>query len=498
MTTYSQPMPVVLVGMYRYQNFAVRMLHALLENIEGIQPSTIFFKNFYMNSTKKTTSIEESLFREQIIELNPRIVGLCVYSPHVSTARRLTRIVKENSSAVVVWGGIHPTLSPQMCIKEADIICIGEGEGAFQDLVISLRDGQAYRNIENLWINHDGHVIQNSMRPLIQDLDAIPAAAYGRDSFYFIGSNEISKDDPTILDPILAIMPARGCPFSCSYCVNSLLRPMYRHLGRYTRRRSVGNVIAELKTILALPGQKKEMVEFHDENFGTDESWLNEFERRYPQEIGLPFKVQYNPTLIEAATIGRLVNCGLHRVKFGIEAGTDYIRNQVFGRPGKNSEILALARETSKYKVRIRYDMILDNPYDTEESLKSTLDFLLRLPRPLRFNLYSLQYFPGYPLTQKALEDGHIVEEDVSLDRLQRRMARNWAFVPKLFPFTRKQILQNIIWLFAYGHTNAGMVRQAVFNDSWSSYLGFFYLNFQAVWLGKLKQLKRLMYRKKY
>jgi hypothetical protein len=39
------PITVVLVALYRYQNFPIRILHSLLEKINGIEPHTIFFKN---------------------------------------------------------------------------------------------------------------------------------------------------------------------------------------------------------------------------------------------------------------------------------------------------------------------------------------------------------------------------------------------------------------------------------------------------------------------
>ncbi|UCF55153.1 MAG: radical SAM protein, partial [Bradyrhizobium sp.] len=258
-------------------------------------------------------------------------------------------------------------------------------------------------------------------------------------------------------------------------------RPMYKDLGRFSRRRSVPNVIAEMKEILAIPEKQKKLVEFQDENFGTEESWLSEFETLYPKEIGLPFKVQYNPTLLKSSTIGRLKECGLYRLKFGIEAGTDHIRNQVFSRPGKSSQMIKLAHEIAKHDVKVRYDLILDIPYDTEESLKETINFLLQLPQPLHFNLYSLQYFPGYPITQKAIADGHISEDDAALDRLQERMARNWGFAPKLFPLTKKQILQNIIWLIAYGYTGGGMVQRAVFKNSLAAKLKLTYLYLKSI-----------------
>lgn len=47
------------------------------------------------------------------------MVGFSIYSPYVHVARRLTKIVKENSFASVMWGGIHPTKDE--CRKEVEI-----------------------------------------------------------------------------------------------------------------------------------------------------------------------------------------------------------------------------------------------------------------------------------------------------------------------------------------------------------------------------------------
>ena len=494
MNLITQPTTTALIALYRYQNYAVRIMHALLEDIDGIDPHSIFFKNLYTNAVRRPSSVEENLFIELIRELNPDIVGLCVYTPYFSIASRLTKLIKNNSSAVVVWGGIHPTLYPESCLKDADILCLGEGEEALENLVMSIRDGKDYHRVENLWTKRNGTVIKNRMRPLTRNLDTIPFPAYARDSFYFIGSNKVTTDDPTLQDPILAVLPARGCPFKCSYCVNSLLRPMYKTLGPFCRRRSVQNVIAEMQSILAIPGNKKEIVEFHDENFGTDNSWLDEFETLYSEKIGLPFKVQYNPRLISGKMIGRLAKCGLYRVKFGIEAGSDHIRNQVFKRPGKNKELLKLAHKIAKHGVKIRYDLIIDNPYDTEQTLKETIALLLKLPKPLRFNLYSLHFFPDYPLTLEAIKDGFITEAETDFTVLQKTMAANWAYVPKLFPFTKKQMLQNIIWLIVCGRANERSVKQALFNDNTlKSRFNLICLNLKSVFWGKINRVKRRM-----
>ena len=480
-----QNITVVLVALYRYINFPLRIMHPLLENIDGVKPYTIFFKNHDANLFKVPSATEEDLFVKQIIDLKPNLVGISVLSPYVPIAKKLTKLVRDNSSALVIWGGVHPTISPESCIKEADMICIGEGEGAITELVTDLRDGKDYFNTENLWINNGSNIVKNPMRALIQDLDSLPFPSYGNDSFYFIDSNRITRNDPTLLDSYVWVQSSRGCPFACSYCVNSLLRPLFKNLGHYTRRRSVNNIIREIKEKLDLFGHIKDYVFFVDEVFGNDESWLNEFETIYKKEIGLPFFVEYNPKFINSTILEKLFNAGVETIDLGIQTGSDYIRNRIFHRAGKNNEIINLASEISNYGIKIKYDLIIDNPYENEESLKNTISVLLQLPKPLFFNLHALQYFPDYPFTNKAIEEGHIKIEDASVDSLMERTTKNWGFVPRL-TFKKKQMLENIIWLFVSGHVKDRTVKYAVFNDSIGSKICFIYLNIKSTVLGKI------------
>jgi radical SAM superfamily enzyme YgiQ (UPF0313 family) len=461
-------------------------MHPLLEDIEGIKPYTIFLKNCETNMFNYPTDKEKELFVKTIIDLNPTIVGFSVLSPFVPIARQLTKLIKGNCASLVIWGGVHPTISPEDCINEVDVLCMGEGEGAVAELAIHLRDRKPYQSIKNLWVRDGNNIIKNPMRPLRQDLDSLPFPSYGNDSYYFIDSNKITKKDPLLSDNYFWVQASRGCPYTCSYCVNSILRPLFKELGHYTRRRSVDNIVNEIKTNLSLYRNVYDYVFFVDEVFGTEESWLNEFELKYKKEVGLPFYVEYNPKIINSMMLSKLVNAGLNTINFGIQTGSDDIRNKIFHRPGKNNEIFNLIKEITKFSVKIKYDLIIDNPYDTEDSLKNTIDFLLQLPKPLFFNLYSLQYFPGYPLTKKAIEDKYIRPEDANVDYLLERTAKSWAFVPRLFPFTKKQVFQNVIWLIVWNHAKENIVKYSVFGDSFFSKLCLAYLNLKAVVLGKI------------
>ena len=65
---------VVFVALYRYQNFAIRILHSILENIKGVKTHTIFFKHVDTNTFDPPSEKEMELFAETISELKPDLV----------------------------------------------------------------------------------------------------------------------------------------------------------------------------------------------------------------------------------------------------------------------------------------------------------------------------------------------------------------------------------------------------------------------------------------
>jgi len=477
---------IVFVSLYMNRNYNVRVLHPLVESIKGVKPYSVFLKNCEVNVFEYPTETELELFLSTIKDLKPSIVSFTVMSPYALTARKITRLVKQqNPDTIIIWGGIHPTIYPDGCIDDADIVCIGEGEGALTDLLTNIRDGNPYNSISNLWIRLGNTIIKNSLRPLIQDLDALPFPLYGSKSYYFIDNNKISQNDPLLEDPYYLIQTSRGCPWNCAYCGNSALKQVYRELGPYTRRKSVRTVIREIKQFLSSTKKNTRFIVFIDEVFAIEKQWLEDFVSQYKKEIKLPFLVEYHPKLLNINIIERLKDAGLDTIIMGIQAGSDYVRNQVYDRPGTNEEIVLLAQEISRRGIKISYDLILDSPYVKEKELKETINLLFQLPKPLIFALYSLQFFPNYPLTRKAINDGYLKKEDAGWEDLIEKTMKNWAYVPKLFPNTKEQKLKNIIWLIALNKTGDNTVKKAVFSDSFLSPLLLNYLHVKSVVLSK-------------
>ena len=483
---------VVIVGLYTYFNVPVRILHPLADRIEGVEAHTIFYKNYDSNIFSLPNEREEELFLETIKNINPKIVAISLLSPYILIAKRLTELIKKHTSAIVLWGGVGPTITPEEHIKLTDMICIGEGENTFEEVVVAVRDGKDYKNIKNLWVKDGQQIIKNPQGPLIQDLDKLPFAEYGNKNMYFIENNKLSKEDPELDHSILYLQSTRGCPYSCSFCIETMYHDIYKGLGKFVRRRSVDSIVEEVNMHLSRPNNRKTRVYFIDEVFGSAPGFIDEFAPRYKKEVGLPFDVLYHPKSLKVRTIEKLVEAGVKEINFGIQTGSDKIRNDVFTRPGTNAEIIELTNEISKHNVKIRYDLILDNDFETKETLKECVNLILQLPKPVIFNTFSLQHFPDYPMTKMAIKAGHVTENELEdWPTMMRRTTENWKFIPRLKKRKKTrtnqlQRLNNIIWMMCWNHVSDPVVKYAVFGNSFGSKIMFHYLNLKSVMLWKI------------
>ena len=116
-------------------------------------------------------------------------------------------------------------------------MCVGEGEYPLLELLTAIDNRKSPSKISNLWLKEDGKVIINNVRSPLGDLDSLPFA--DKDIFF----NEYSG----FIKNSFMIVTSRGCPHSCSFCANSYLNNLYPEKAGYVRRRSVQNVIEELK-----------------------------------------------------------------------------------------------------------------------------------------------------------------------------------------------------------------------------------------------------------
>jgi len=406
-----RPLRIVLVAFYNYQAHAIRMFHPLLR-ARGHDVHSIFFKNYFTYNVPSQK--DEDLVVDLVTRLKPDLVGMSVWSTYYQLAARLTRRIKAAVDPVVIWGGIHAQTRPEECLADADLVCQSEGEAVLAELTDRLGLGRDYRDIQGCWAkSDDGAVIRNPPRPLLQNLDLVPPADLSSENKYYLGFDQW-RDVPAWDAEAVSydVMAVRGCPFQCTFCIHNFTRKDAEGLGTYIRRRSVDHVLRELREAVATR-PKLRTIAFSDDIFAPARPWLEEFCERYKKEIGLPFIVFNFPGMVDDRRVALMRDAGLWCTTLGIQSGSERIRRECYGRETTTQTILDACRTLKRHGVGVNLDFIGDNPYETDDDRLETLDLLCALPKPFYFNYFSLTYFPGVDLTERALKDGLIRDDEV-------------------------------------------------------------------------------------
>ncbi len=346
------------------------------------------------------------------------LIGLSVMTPYFLRATELTNFLKKEFSAPLAWGGIHPTVEPKESLEFADFVCLGEGEEATVELMEKLEKGKNYTKTANFWFKKNDKIIRNPLRVLKQDLDSLPFPDYDLKDHFILHEGRIVKMTAELLKQYLPKIPnrkgkslpaypifcTRGCPHGCSYCCNNALRALYAGQ-KYIRRRSVENIIKELKEIINLSPFIKG-IKIEDDSFlVAPEAEIIKFANEYKKEINLPFICLSSPVNITEGKIKALVEAGMSGIQMGIQSGSDSLNKNVFNRPIKAKQIITAAKIVHKYQKFMtapRYDIITDNPFENQKDLIGTIKILSKIPGKYILNLYSLVYYPGTALSAKV------------------------------------------------------------------------------------------------
>jgi radical SAM superfamily enzyme YgiQ (UPF0313 family) len=377
-----------------YENLGIEYLSsALIKN--GHQTFLIFdpvlfnecgsirirFLSFLLDYTKTIL--------KRIAHINPDLICFSCVSDNFKWMLDIAGKIKANFDIPIIAGGIHPTSVPDLVINNdlIDFICVGEGDEAIVELINKMQIGDD-RRIRNIWSKKEGVIIPNDIRPLIENLDSLP---FPDKDLYYKEYKFFSRG--------YLIATSRGCPHSCTYCSNSLLREIYRDKGKYLRRRSVGNVIEELSR--SMKKYKPRYVHFCDEVFTTDKIWLREFVDLYKKNINLPFACYSSPLFIDEQTAGLLGEGGCYKLQIGVQTLNENTRRNLLNRWYTNQEIEKTIKIAKKNKIYLTCDNILGLPGESEQDLIEMAKFY-NLNMPNHIEIFWLRYYPCTAILDKV------------------------------------------------------------------------------------------------
>ena len=407
----------LFIGLYDTNLLGIRYLSSTLKS-HGYETNLIFLKAFNSYSVDTPTQEEYDLLYAKIAELKPSYIGLSIMcSFYLDVVRTIVDKIRTITGVPVVLGGAYPTLFPEECIKMADVVFRGESEESIIEFTNAIEEGQPYDHLDGLTTpTPDGPRI-NPIRPLIQDLDRLPAPDFGGQNMYYINSNRIQQIDPQAESHRYELTTSRGCPNRCSYCSNSTIRELYKGKGPYIRQRSVEDVMEEIRAVRKRnPGVQ--LLRFWDEIFPWNQDWIKEFAAAYKTHVNLPFEIWGHPKLSANAGVKALVDVGLSKIVIGVQSGCPKVRKEIYTRNEKQEDILNCSKILSQAKVpMVIYDFILGHPFETEKDLKETLELCRSLSKPFTLQLHGLSFLPGTPIEEIAVSKGVKTWEEIRAEQ---------------------------------------------------------------------------------
>lgn len=327
---------------------------------------------------------------QRLEKIQPDIVGLTAFTNEIKPAAYMAHCVKEKfKDCKTVVGGAHLTAIPKETMLEFPMIDFGvegEGEETFLELCTALY-AQKYnkaeidfKQINGVHFRENNTLVKAAPRQRILDQDSIPFPAWDllpSADTYFVQS-------------------MRGCPFNCLFCMNPN--------GRIARKRSVENVMQELRWII--DEFKPKRISFGDELFSVDIQRTHELLQNMAKEgIGEKVKwdVQTHVHYVNAALFEDFKKANVEIVELGVETGDEEMLRKM-GK-GTNLKLIDEACKAGKAAgVKIGSFFLFGQPNESKESLQKTVDLAVRLNPDLpMFGL--MTPYPGTEVAKMAAKE---------------------------------------------------------------------------------------------
>ena len=328
------------------------------------------------------------------------ILFFSVNTDFYQRALSLANAIKKKKPHInICFGGPHPTYAHKYVLKNSsiDFICRGEGEMAIIELLEFIEHKRTALPA-GIYRIKNNKIEGEKFGRVAEDINKIP----------FPDKSDFYELRPSA-KKIYSLISGRGCFYNCSYCNSPVLRDYYKRDGQlYFRRRSVENVLSELKHAKQL--YQPQLILFKDDTFLYNKKWLSDFASRYGSEINIPFQCLANPNFINEDVLRQLINAGLILVNCGIQSLNSKIRRTIFKRRESNHIIIRFFHLMSRLRLYTQVDHII-NPWDKRDDLIKQAYLYNRL-RPSWINVFYLTWYPEVSILNLAKDTGIINKED--------------------------------------------------------------------------------------
>jgi radical SAM superfamily enzyme YgiQ (UPF0313 family) len=313
-------------------------------------------------------------YKKDIVRYNPKIVGITVVTSFVNQAVDIAKEIKNISKDIfVVVGGAHISALPEETLKNYeyfDIAVVGEGEQTLYELTEKIiKKDYHFSDIDGIYYRENGNIQFTKTRALFKDLDSLPYPAFDLLS--------LEKYRPTFQwikkKPFLMIIASRGCPYNCVFCSSK------SNFGRTVRYRSPESIIDEIVLYKKKYGIKQ--IIFYDDTLVINKNRIHKLcDLMIERKLDIVWGCFSSVNAMDRELAEKMKKAGCFTIFFGIESGSEYMlkkMNKGYQSVYQAQQVVKDVREVGLQPVG---SFIIGVPGETEETIKITIDYALKLP----------------------------------------------------------------------------------------------------------------------
>ena len=392
-TRSEPPLDVLLVGYEKQQNLGLRSILTYVR-ANGYRAEIVPFAR---------DCPEVVLRAAQAFQ--PRVIGFSlIFQFSLGEFAGLMRALRQNGvTAHFTAGGHFPSLRPidtLALLPDLDSIVRFEGEETLVEFLGSLAQPERWPDIQGFAFRRGNEAVVTALRPLIADLDSLPALDHG---------------DPVMLADgvrMASMLASRGCLFNCSFCS---IRQFYGSVGgALCWTRSLQRVVDEMKDLHDRQGVRVFL--FQDDDFAArtprQRAWLHAYLDAL-DKAGLSDRVKWKISCrvddLDRALLGEMTRRGLVMVYLGVESGNPDGLRLMNKRVtvGQNRAAIALLNDLD---IEMAMGFMLLDPSSTFAILRENIAFLEAAGASGRFpiNFCRMVPYAGTPIEAQLRAEGRL------------------------------------------------------------------------------------------
>jgi len=343
--------------------------------------------------------IDVEIFDQQVSDVNeidPKAYDLIGFSIAFTSKQILSaldiakRFKNEGVKLPFIWGGVHPTITPEETIRNryVDIIVRGEGEETLYELIKVLSSSQQLEKVKGITFKKNAKIISTADRDFI-DLNELPLLPY------HLLKNFDKYSELSRTPPMAPMMTSRGCPFSCGFCYNKAVnRQRFRAM-------SPDRVVREMKHAIKFFGVS--LLTFYEDNMFTSRERMEKTAHLIIDE-GLRIKwtgsIRFDMAAELPDEFWRLMMAsGFYNPSFGGESGSTRILNMLDKKMSVD-DMKSTIRNLKRYdNIQPYANYMFGIPHENQKDVKKTFELIDVLSKENKRLFCGISIYTPYPKT---------------------------------------------------------------------------------------------------